>query len=244
MKFHTRNNLKCYATDDKPSASNEVKPEAEADVSKVIEANSRVSSTALQSVSDMNSAAVGSAGAVVVDAAEVSSVTVTFNATVVKDNDEFRSSAVVAQSSVEAKCKGIQLADVLNVDWVSPTPLLKATTASGGASEVAVEAKVNSDAVPAEDNFATAGDNFNAAENAAAGTKATATEAAAAETKCKGIQLADVMNVEGESPTALQPASDMSSLKGGVEAVVTVTANATADVLNVDGVSPTPLCSL
>ncbi len=44
--------------------------------------------------------------------------------------------------------------------------------------------------------------------------------------------------------TALQPASDMNSLKGGVEALVTVTANAAADVLNVNGVSPTVVQSV
>ena len=113
---------KIHATADKPAASNEVKPEAEADVSKVIEANFRVSPTALQSVSDMNSAEVGAAGEVVVDAAEV-----TFNATVVKDNfkkearvhavyqlpsdmDSTAGKAVVDATAIAAEADGAKLA--------------------------------------------------------------------------------------------------------------------------------------
>ena len=38
--------------------------------------------------------------------------------------------------------------------------------------------------------------------NADTGAKTTAAEAATAETKCRGIQLADVLNGEGVSPTA------------------------------------------
>ena len=103
--------------------------------------------------------------------------------------------------------------------------------------EVAVEAaEVKSDAVAAEVKLFTAGDDFNAAGNAAAGAKANDTEAAAAETKCKGIQIADVLNVEGVSPTAWQPVRDMNSAKVGVAVSATVTVNVNADTQNVDGV--------
>jgi hypothetical protein len=102
--------------------------------------------------------------------------------------------------------------------------------------EVAVEAaEVKSDAGAAKVNLFTAGDNFNVAGNATAGTKANDTEAAAAEIKCKGIQIADVRNVEGVSPTAWQPVRDMNSAKVGVAVSVTVTVNVNVDTQNVDG---------
>jgi hypothetical protein len=172
---------------DKRIASNEVKPEAEADASKVIEANSRVPPTALQSASDMNSAEVVAAGEVVVDAAEVSSVTVTFNTTVVQDdfNTEARDHAGYGSlDNAEAKLQtqafsakvitasGCNLAYTATADAIAAkltdSTAVEPLSADG---EVAVEAaEVKSDVGAAKVNLFTAGDNFNVAGNATAGT--------------------------------------------------------------------------